>query len=52
MTAAAALRALGVPAKTAESLANKPLEPIATFPEGLLATTSPAAGDPAGEKRR
>jgi AcrR family transcriptional regulator len=52
MTAAAALRALGVPAKTAESLANKPLEPIATFPEGLLATTSPASGDPAGGKRR
>lgn len=41
MTAAAALRALGVAGKTAEALAYKLLEPVDAFPEGLLAVTSP-----------
>lgn len=45
MTAAAALRALGVPGKSADALAYKRLEPITDFPEGLLAATLPTASD-------
>jgi AcrR family transcriptional regulator len=41
MSAAATLRALGVPSKTAESIAFKPLEPVTAFPEGLLSSTLP-----------
>lgn len=44
MSAAAALRALGLPARTAEAVAFKPLEPMTDFPEGLLSATSPSAG--------
>jgi len=43
MSAAAALRALGMPAKSAESLAYKPLESMTEFPQGLLSTTLPSA---------
>lgn len=39
LTAAATLRALGVPARTAHTIAHKRLEPITDFPEGLLAST-------------
>ena len=46
MSAAAALRALGVAAQTAAAVAYKPLQPITAFPEGLLAETSPVADDP------
>ena len=45
MTAAAVLRALGVAGKTADALASKRLEPLADFPEGLLAATLPVAAD-------
>jgi AcrR family transcriptional regulator len=38
-TAAAVLRALGVPGKTADSLAWKRMEAFTEFPEGLLAAT-------------
>ena len=51
-TAAAALRALGVPAKTADTVARKPLESIKEFPEGLLASTLPAAAAVAGASKR
>ena len=50
MTAAATLRALGVASKTADAIAYKRLEPVTDFPEGLLATTLPAAGDAALKK--
>ena len=59
MSAAAVLRALGVPAQTAAAVAYRPLQAITAFPEGLLAETSPAAGDavskvpePAPQSRR
>lgn len=45
MTAAAVLRALGVPGKTADTLARKRLVTLPDFPEGLLAATLPAAGE-------
>jgi TetR/AcrR family transcriptional regulator, ethionamide resistance regulator len=44
MTAAAALRALGVAGRTADALAYRPLKPVTAFPEGVLAATLPAAG--------
>ncbi|HEX6704801.1 MAG TPA: helix-turn-helix domain-containing protein [Albitalea sp.] len=43
MTAAAVLRALGVPGKTADALAHRRLELLPDFPEGLLAATLPVA---------
>jgi AcrR family transcriptional regulator len=46
LSAAAALRALGVAPQTAAAVAYKPLQPITAFPEGLLAETSPAAEEP------
>ena len=42
MSAAAALRALGLPARSADAIAFKPLEPVTDFPDGLLSATSPA----------
>jgi len=45
MSAAAALRALGLPARTADALAYKALEPMTEFPEGLLSSTLPARDD-------
>ena len=62
-TAAAALRALGVDAKSAERIATRPLQAVETLPEGLLAdtlarsqrrnaTTRPAAPALAPRKRR
>jgi AcrR family transcriptional regulator len=42
MSAAAALRALGLPGRVADSLAFKPLEPMTDFPQGLLSATSPS----------
>lgn len=51
MSAAAVLRALGVPAQTAAAVAYKPLQPITAFPEGLLAETSPAAEDAVAKVR-
>jgi AcrR family transcriptional regulator len=42
LSAAAALRALGLPAKSADAIAFKPLEPVTDFPEGLLTATLPA----------
>ena len=50
MSAAAVLRALGVPAQTAAAVANKPLQAITAFPDGLLAETSPAADDPVAKR--
>ena len=50
MTAAAALRALGVAGKTADAIAYKRLEPITAFPEGLLSATLPPTGDEAPGK--
>jgi AcrR family transcriptional regulator len=49
MSAAAALRALGVAGRTADALAYKRLDPIAAFPEGVLAATVPALEDRAGK---
>lgn len=48
MTAAAALRALGVAGKTADALAYKPLEPIGEFPPGFLASSSAATFESVG----
>jgi hypothetical protein len=51
MSAAAVLRAVGVPAQTAAAVAYKPLQAITAFPEGLLAETSPAAEDRVAKTR-
>jgi AcrR family transcriptional regulator len=42
LSAAAALRALGLPARSADAIAFKPLEPMTDFPQGLLSATLPA----------
>lgn len=47
LSAAAVLRALGVPAQTAAAVAHRPLQAITAFPEGLLAETSPSSDDAA-----
>lgn len=47
LSAAAALRALGLPAKSAEAVAFKPLEQMTDFPEGLLSAISRAGEAPA-----
>ncbi len=49
MSAAAVLRALGVPAQTSAAIAYKPLRPITAFPEGLLAETAPPAEEAVAE---
>lgn len=62
-TAAAALRGLGVDARTAERIATRPLQAVETLPEGLLAETLarsprrnatklPALAEAARRKRR
>jgi AcrR family transcriptional regulator len=50
MTAAAALRALGVAGRTADALAYRPLEAVTAFPEGLLAKTLPVTGEVSPKK--
>jgi len=51
-TAAAALRALGVDAKSAERIANSPLTPVEILPTGLLMETSMARVSTAGKAAR
>lgn len=43
-SAAAALRGLGLDAKSAEQIANSPLKPVEILPEGLLTETSEIPG--------
>jgi len=43
-SAAAALRALGLDAKSAERIATSPLKPVEVLSDGLLAETASASG--------
>jgi AcrR family transcriptional regulator len=52
MTAAAVLRALGVPGRTADALARRRLDLLPDFSEGLLAATLPVAGEVDAKAKR